>query len=97
MQHVRLNNIACLTKAELLTAKLPTCMMSKITKAWDYFHAIVCVPGCVTHEMPNPVVSQCLMPKDPIAGQTGTLKPYEGVTSKHKPQQLVLKPTNYND
>lgn len=49
---------------------LPLCLMGRITGAWDYSHVIVGVPGCVTHQMPNPVVSQSLGLKDPVAGQT---------------------------
>lgn len=63
-------------KAQPLTMiplTLPPRLIGRFTGARDYFHVIVCVPGCVTHQMPNPVVSQCLMPKDPVAGQTGSL------------------------
>ena len=66
--------------------------MGRITTARDYFHLTVCVPGRVTHQIPNPAVSQCRGIKDPVAGQTGSLK--LGVTGKQmcKPEQLVLEP-----
>jgi len=71
---------------------LPPCLMGRITAARDYFHLIVCVPGCVNHQIPYPAVSQCRGIKDPVAGQTGSLK--LGVTGKQmcKPEQLVLEP-----
>lgn len=74
-------------KAQPLTMiplTLPPRLIGRFTGARDYFHVIVCVPGCVTHQMPNPVVSQCLMPKDPVAGQTGSLNRMRvWLTDKH--------------
>lgn len=55
--------------------------MGWVTRAQDYFHVIVCIPECVTHQIPNPVVPQCLGLKDPVASQTGSL--CEGVTQTH--------------
>lgn len=82
-------------KAQPLTMiplTLPPRLIGRFTGARDYFHVIVCVPGCVTHQMPNPVVSQCLMPKDPVAGQTGSLNRMRvWLTDKHT-EQTVPKP-----
>lgn len=47
-------------------------LMGRISGAQYYFHVIVCVPGCVNPQMPNPVVSLCLGLKDPVARHTGS-------------------------
>lgn len=61
------------------------------TKAWDYFHVIVCVPGCVTRQKPNSVVSQCLGLTDPVAGQAGSLYyRREWPTNKHTHTHTAL-------
>lgn len=59
----------------LLTAQyslsVPSNLTGRLTEGRDYFHVIVWFPGCVTHQLLNPVVSQCLGLKDPVAGQIG--------------------------
>lgn len=50
---------------------VPSNLMGRPTEGRDYFHVIVWYPGCVTHQLLNPVVSQCLGLKDPVAGQIG--------------------------
>lgn len=44
-------------------------LTGRLTEGQDYFHVIVWFLGCVTHQLLNPVVSQCLGLKDPVTGQ----------------------------
>lgn len=92
---------SCWTKEQLLTATSPHRLRSEITRVQDYFHAIVCVPGCVAHEMPNPAISKRLMPEDPVAGQTGRSNCTRVWPTKQrereKSQQLGLNAVNLYD
>lgn len=74
------------------------CLMTRITGAWDYFHVIVLVPGRVTHQMPNPVVSQSPGPKHAVTGQswpetTLALEP-AGKQQREVSQQMVASRIN---